>query len=468
MASDEQGGWAIRAQALSKWHKLYDSKTDRLLESVDFFTDRRYYRKFYALRNVTLQINKGETVGIIGPNGSGKSTLLGCMSGIIHPSSGLIETNGTCAPLLELRAGFNPELTGMENIQFGGELRGLSKDELKRKSKDIIRFADIGEYIDQPVKSYSSGMFVRLAFALNIHLETNILIIDEALAVGDHNFQSKCMTAIRMAMDRGTTILIVSHDMNSIRSLCDRVIYLKGGEVIQAGDPKEVTYRYQSDMQKSTIVHRGLKYQPKYLNSRLSQPESDVERIRKPQQTFIISEEFERKVSALRKGSGGAMITYMDLTDKDGNSIRQVRFDQEVVFHVHFKTFSHNIGITTISILDQKKNILTHANFEYVDAEELDMQPGGCYIVSYRMRLPLGDGIYSCESQIWTKVTGVDSAGDLADSVTDALVFRMYSDDEMMKWASTHVAYSLEVIEIGDVCDDGSDSDIPKTPASDR
>lgn len=223
-----QNDIAIKVEGLSKSYKLYNKPVDRLKESLNPF-GRRYSTDFHALNDVSFSIKKGETVGIIGKNGSGKSTLLKIITGIVTPSAGLIEIDGKISALLELGAGFNPEFTGLENIYMNGTIMGYSRDEMEQKIADILQFADIGDFIYQPVKMYSSGMFARLAFAVAINVEPDILIVDEALSVGDIFFQNKCFKKFRELKDKNVTILFVSHDMGSIKQMTSRVLWLHEG-----------------------------------------------------------------------------------------------------------------------------------------------------------------------------------------------------------------------------------------------
>jgi len=209
----------IRVQNLSKVYPLYDQKVDRLKEALDP-RHKKYHHDFYALQDVSFEVKKGETVGIIGKNGSGKSTLLKILAGVLTPSSGTCHINGRIASLLELGTGFNPELTGIENIYFNGTLLGLSKKEIDDKLDQIIAFADIGKFIHQSIKIYSSGMQVRLAFSVATARRPEVLIIDEALSVGDAYFQHKCFSRIRQFQDQGAALLFVSHDIAAIRALC--------------------------------------------------------------------------------------------------------------------------------------------------------------------------------------------------------------------------------------------------------
>lgn len=219
---------AVKVENLSKSYKLYDRPVDRLKESLHPLR-KSYHRDFYALQDVSFDIKRGETVGIIGKNGSGKSTLLKMITGVLTPSGGKIGVNGKISALLELGAGFNPEFTGIENIYMNGTIMGFSKEEMDGKLNSIVEFADIGEFIQQPVKMYSSGMFARLAFAVAINIEPDILIVDEALSVGDVFFQNKCFKKFQELKAKNVTILFVSHDMGSIKQMTQRVLWLNEG-----------------------------------------------------------------------------------------------------------------------------------------------------------------------------------------------------------------------------------------------
>ena len=241
---------AIKVQNLSKCYHIYDSPRDRLkqfiaprLQRLTWQRPKQYFREFWALKDVSFEVKKGETVGIIGRNGSGKSTLLQMICGTLNPSHGSIETNGRIAALLELGSGFNPEFTGRENVYMNASVLGLSNKEIDERFDDIAAFADIGDFIEQSVKTYSSGMMVRLAFVVIAHVDADILIIDEALAVGDAFFTQKCMRFLRDFMKTGT-VLFVSHDTNSIKNLCSYAVWIEKGQVLQEGAPKDVCELY--------------------------------------------------------------------------------------------------------------------------------------------------------------------------------------------------------------------------------
>ena len=235
---------AIRLNGLAKSFPIYSKPHHRLLQMMSS-DPKRWFREFHALRGIEQTIARGEPVGIVGRNGSGKSTLLQLICGTLTPTEGEVQVNGRIAALLELGAGFNPEFTGRENVFLNGSILGLRQAEIAAKFADIVAFADIGEFIDQPVKSYSSGMFVRLAFAVAVHVEPEILVIDEALSVGDEGFQRKCFARIDAIRAAGATILFVSHAAGTVVDLCDRAILLDQGEMIAEGTPKHVVSQYQ-------------------------------------------------------------------------------------------------------------------------------------------------------------------------------------------------------------------------------
>jgi len=233
----------VAVQHVSKVYPLYSRPTDRLLELIPF-RNGSLHRDFYALKDINLKVERGEIVALVGPNGSGKSTLLQIVSGILRPSSGRVVTAGRIAALLELGAGFNPEFTGRENVFLNGEIMGLSRQEIERVFPEIERFAEIGDFIHRPVKEYSTGMYVRLAFATAIHVEPEILIVDEALAVGDAIFANRCVKKLEEMREKNVTILFVSHDLGLVKRLAHRAILMMNGSVVTEGAPKDVVNRY--------------------------------------------------------------------------------------------------------------------------------------------------------------------------------------------------------------------------------
>lgn len=241
----------IELKNISKIYKLYDKPTDRLKESLSI-RKKRYHKEHYALKDISFQVHRREILGLIGTNGAGKSTLLKIITGVLTETSGDINVNGKISALLELGAGFNPEYTGIENIYLNGTMSGYSKSEMDSRLKSIVDFADIGEFINQPVKTYSSGMFARLAFAVAINIDPDILIVDEALSVGDIRFQQKCFRKMEEFKET-KTILLVSHDLGAITKFCDRVIWIEHGQVMNIGDPLSIAKQYQAYIMDSKL-----------------------------------------------------------------------------------------------------------------------------------------------------------------------------------------------------------------------
>lgn len=248
---------AIRIKNISKIYRLYEKPSDRLIESFSIRKKSRH-KNYYALNDISLDVKKGEILGIVGTNGSGKSTILKIITGVLTPTSGEIEIDGKISALLELGAGFNPEYTGIENIYLNGTMMGYTKDEIDKKLKDIIDFADIGDFINQPVKTYSSGMFARLAFAVSINVDPDILIVDEALSVGDTRFQKKCYRKME-ELKKEKTIILVTHDIGVISKFCDRVAWIEKGELREVGEPLDIAKKYTAYVMESQLTEEEVK-----------------------------------------------------------------------------------------------------------------------------------------------------------------------------------------------------------------
>jgi lipopolysaccharide transport system ATP-binding protein len=317
---------AIKIENLSKCYQIYAQPHDRLKQSIYPRLQRlsgqpaqQYFREFWALQNVSFEIKKGETVGIIGRNGSGKSTLLQLICGTLNPTAGAITTHGRIAALLELGSGFNPEFTGRENVYLNAAVLGLSKEKTTSRFDDILAFADIGEFIEQPVKTYSSGMIVRLAFAVIAHVDADILVIDEALAVGDAFFTQKCMRFLRTFMRTGT-VLFVSHDTAAVVNLCNRAILLEHGEVIATGQPKVVAEQYLAKLYEANQPIDGISI------ADVATPKDRALEYRDMRETLINSSMLRNDIEVFKFesnersgfGTGGAVITSVRLLDKDG------------------------------------------------------------------------------------------------------------------------------------------------------
>jgi lipopolysaccharide transport system ATP-binding protein len=248
---------SITVENLSKCYHIYDKPRDRLMQMMTS-REKQFYREFWALRDVSFSVGRGETVGIIGRNGSGKSTLLQMICGTVSPTSGAVTTRGRVAALLELGAGFNTEFTGRENVFLNAAILGVPQEEMAARMEKVLAFSELGHFLDQPVKTYSSGMYSRLGFSIAIHVDPDILIVDEALAVGDARFVAKCMRRIKDIQDKGATILFVSHDVASVRTLCERAIWLDKGCMVEQGDVFPVTGRYMEMMFKDEAAEEDV------------------------------------------------------------------------------------------------------------------------------------------------------------------------------------------------------------------
>ncbi|HBB87961.1 MAG TPA: ABC transporter ATP-binding protein [Blastocatellia bacterium] len=299
---------ALRVEKVSKQYRIYTRPGDRLKESLTRGRLRRH-KEFWALRDIDFEIEAGTTVGILGPNGCGKSTLLQIISGTLAPTHGDVWHDGRIAALLELGAGFDPEFTGVENVYMNASLTGLTRRETEKLFPAIERFAEIGEFLYQPVKTYSSGMYVRLAFAIAASADPDILIIDEALAVGDAVFQHRCLRRIKELHERGTTVLFVSHDAAAVRALCSRAILLKGGRMIQDGTPSEVLNHYQK-----MVMEREETYQAEAnsLAPQESRPQTSDESLPAPSYSFRHGDRSAEIIGAGLLDTAGATVEVID------------------------------------------------------------------------------------------------------------------------------------------------------------
>ncbi|MBK1641620.1 ABC transporter ATP-binding protein [Chromatium okenii] len=316
---------AIHVAHLSKCYQIYERPQDRLKQAL-WRGRRQFFREFWALRDVSFTVQRGETIGIIGRNGSGKSTLLQMICGTLTPTAGTIQIKGRVAALLELGAGFNPEFTGRENVRMNAALLGLAESEIELRLSSILAFADIGEFIDQPVKTYSSGMFVRLAFAVIAHVDADVLIIDEALAVGDGFFTQKCMRFLRAFRENGT-LLFVSHDTSAVLNLCDRALWLERGMLRQEGTAKIVCEAYLADISDQQRRELGVNtvtppappppVAPRPTLSPIDQRLSYLNHSRFRNDIEL----FDFQADAAAHGAGGARVITAALTDEHGATL---------------------------------------------------------------------------------------------------------------------------------------------------
>lgn len=384
---------AIRVDDVSKLYKLYDKPSDRLKESLGL-TRKKLYKEHYALHNVSFDVKRGETVGIIGTNGSGKSTILKIITGVLNPSGGHVEIDGRISALLELGAGFNMEYTGIENIYLNGTMIGFSREEIDAKMQDILDFADIGDFVHQPVKTYSSGMFVRLAFAVAINIDPEILIVDEALSVGDVFFQAKCYKKFEDFKKMGKTILFVSHDLGSISKYCDRVVLLNRGKKLAEGTPKEMVSMYKRIMVNQDKAEEIAAHQMDMS----SLEEEDEKEIKEAACEGQWKNHYNLNPDVDEYGNGAAEIEDFAIIDENGNYTNtivkgtrfrlksKVKFKQDIhdpIFTYTFKNIQ-GVAITGTNTMYEKKDVpLAKEGETYVATFEQDMfLQGGEYLLS--------------------------------------------------------------------------------------
>lgn len=318
----------IRAEGLTKSYRVFNQSADRLKQAVTFGR-RQYYKRFTALDNISFEIRKGETVGIIGRNGSGKSTLLQLVCGILKPSAGRVEVNGRISALLELGAGFHPDFTGRENVLFYATVLGMPREQIERRLPEIEAFADIGEFMDQPVRTYSSGMFVRLAFATAIHTDPDILVVDEALAVGDTAFQAKCYEKVQTLHDSGCTVVVVSHDLTRFERMFDRVALLERGRMVADGTPSTVLGIYLDLLRRNASE----KLQAAPLPAGLAAP------VRAKASTLRWQNAFRINPSAKRYGDGLAEIVEAGTFDLESHPSQTLA--RGTPFFIRFRVLHH-------------------------------------------------------------------------------------------------------------------------------
>ena len=395
---------AIEVRDVTKIYRLYNKPSDRLLETL--CPKKIRHRDFYALNGVSFNVEKGRTVGVIGTNGSGKSTILKIITGVLTPSAGEVKVNGTVSALLELGAGFNMEYNGLENIYMNGTMMGFTRQQMEEKLPEILAFADIGDFVDQPVKSYSSGMFVRLAFALAINVEPDILIVDEALSVGDVFFQAKCYHKMEEIRKRGTTIVMVTHDMSSIIKYCDKVVLLNHGDKVAEGEPGKMVDLYkkilvgldpEEEEQRSEIgeaseknfADEGTESGADAGNKTASQ-EGDVS-----DSTGRWLDRLEVNPDHMNYGDGSAQIIDIGVFDEKGRLTNQIFKGSEMTVRmkVRFEKAA-SMPIFAFTIKDKKGTELTGTNTMYEKIKPQPAENGDVYEVSFRQRMTLQGGDY--------------------------------------------------------------------------
>jgi len=374
----------ITVKNLQKFYKLYKSPLDRIKESLSL-SKKKYHKIFLANNNISFSIKKGEVVGIIGKNGSGKSTLLKILSGVLTPSSGYVKLNGKVTAMLELSSGFNNDLTGIENLYLNGSINGISKDIIDSKIDDIIKFADIGEFIHQPVKTYSSGMKARLGFSFSIHIEPEILIIDEALSVGDVAFARKCYARIEeMCENKEVTVLLVTHSENVIVSLCTRALLIHSGELLLDGNPKDVVSQYLK-MSKTNDIDVD-KVKKDFLN--IKNEQTIV-----PKDSSMYSPNLISK-SVVELDKNGAYISDVQILNIDNKKVNILEYNKKYFFSYKI-TFTQNMkNISCGMFIKNKDGIRFGGQESSVDNTNKEYKSGTSLIIRWTFDNILTNGYY--------------------------------------------------------------------------
>ena len=390
-----QSNLAINVCDVTKIYRLYDKPIDRLKESISL-THKKYHKEFFALDKISFSVEKGSTVGIIGTNGSGKSTILKIITGVLNPTTGSVEVDGNISALLELGAGFNMDYTGIENIYMNGTMMGFSREQMEAKLPEILEFADIGDFVYQPVKTYSSGMFVRLAFALAINVEPEILIVDEALSVGDVFFQAKCYRRMEEIRKTGTTILMVTHDMGSVIKYCDKVILLNKGEFLAEGPAGEMV-----DLYKKILAGRMDDLESdlaKRLDSNFSdmmELNNDINKTHAKEYHGLMKEKISINPNKTEYGDGRAEIYDLGLLDSKGELTNLLLKGEEFTIREKIR-FNANIEspIFTFTIKDKKGTELSGTNTMFEEVEVKPVKPGDEAVVEFKQKMTLQGGEY--------------------------------------------------------------------------
>ena len=369
MSRESSNRPAVRLDRVTKTYKLYRSPRDRLKEAL-LPGNRSYHQPFDALSEVSIEIEPATTVGVIGRNGSGKSTLLQCICGIIPPTSGELEVNGRIAALLELGAGFNPEFSGRDNLYMNAAILGLSRDKVDQRLDQILSFADIGDYIDQPVRTYSSGMYVRLAFSIAIHVDPEILIVDEALAVGDIHFQARCYDRFHQFREQGVTVIFVTHDLNMVTRFCDRAYLLSHGRLVTEGAPREVVAEYR----KLETGFQGID------DARADEEAAQV---------------FDLNPYEIRYGNNKARIAGGGIYDRDGDALQVLQSGENyrISFQVKFEQ-SINEPVFAFTIKDAKGSDIAGTNTHFSQIGTGKYSPGETVTVNFDQEINLNGGHY--------------------------------------------------------------------------
>ena len=444
MSSD----YVVRVRDVGKCYQIYEKPHHRLLQMILGRQGKyKYYREFWALQRITFEVGKGKVIGILGKNGAGKSTLLQILCGTLAPTSGSVEVNGRIAALLELGSGFNPEFSGIENVYMNGQILGLSRQEMDGKLQDIEKFADIGDFIDQPVKTYSSGMFARLAFSVAVHVDPDVLVVDEALSVGDSWFQHKSMAKMRQLMSNGCTVLFVSHSIESVRALCDEAIWIDSGRIKMQGDVTTVTNEYMNEV---FIEHNRITLESRALMDAEVAPSeaSSTEESSGGQSTDA---DHQALLQALEGADGGAVLKVVSTRIKNSKGEVADRLEQgekfALEFEVRFLKSVKNISLGFL-IKDQFGQDLTGESVFNTYRHSLDFETGQTVRFTFSSTMMMRGGqSYSVALRI-NQVTRWDRSDNVivyADEL--AAVFDVLSDLDNPMWFKFKQPFEVTVTQ---------------------
>jgi len=413
---------SITLDKVSKTYRVYQRPQDRLKEAI-FFRRSRYYREFWALRDVSLHIPRGAAWGIIGRNGAGKSTLLQLIAGTIMPSQGAVHVAGRVAAMLELGSGFNPEFTGRENVYLSGAILGMGRSVMDRRFDDIASFADIGQFLDQPVKTYSTGMFARLAFAVAVCTDPDILVVDEILSVGDADFQQRCVLRIRQLRDKGVTLLLASHSMDTIKSACQHALLVEKGEVRFAGEAPEAADQYLNLIR-------------------------DLMNKRHQDELGRLGDGADRRAPAgsRRYGAGHVHIERTRLLDASGRPAAVFTFDQKIILEVEFRSTVSVSGLSVSFLVRDNTGIDLFGTTTFDEGLVLPpLGAGEASTVRFEFANPLRPGNYGVCVAV-TRTTRADLTDNvLYDQIDAAAVFESLGQPGRPVWYKVHIPVNVSL-----------------------
>lgn len=449
MYSDET---VISVKNLSKCFEMYQNPSHRLWQTL-CMGKKQFYKEFWALRNINFELKKGECIGIIGRNGAGKSTLLQIITGTLPQTTGEIYTKGRIAALLELGSGFNPEFTGRENVYMNAAILGFKRTEIEKKYEEIVNFAAIGDFIDQPVKTYSSGMMVRLAFAVQVVVEPDLLIVDEALSVGDAAFQFKCMTRIKEIVASGTSVLLVSHDSGTVKSFCDKCLWLKKGEVYAYGNAGETVDAYDREVRieteqgqrSSTSQHVEMK-DKKIVDGSLEQAVENISLLTDGTEiAWAEDETLDFRVAGCRYGIGGAKVKKIDLLDEQNKPLTTVDFNQKVKIRIFFEVEKELNKFSVYYLINDSKHIplLGYGSYMQNSGNYYSLHPGR-YVIDFITTFPLTAGVYSITT-VLSEPTVHDRAAISFDYLENGFLFSVNQRYPDRIWSFAQVENQVEL-----------------------